>query len=101
MAARSASCQWSAEMVSTAPITTESTTTAAKRYRLGTSSPISMLAIRRGNTSENTECRTAYKLTNANNPAIRNDDTVNVAIVATFARHTSCAASEAYQRCSV
>src|SRR6476620_4834463 len=46
---------------SNTPNNTDMPITASSRYRLGTSSPISMLATRRGSTSETTEWRTAYR----------------------------------------
>src|SRR5947208_2619206 len=101
MRARSASHQRSPESVSAAPSSADSAAVASRRYRPGTSSPISMLAIRRGSTSETTDCRTAYRLTNANALAARNEPSRSPIPFTNRASHTSRAPSDSYQSASV
>src|SRR5688572_19872418 len=60
-----------------------------------------MLAMRRGSTSETTDCRTAYRLTNANALATRNEPARTARPSRNRARQTSIAPSEANQSESV
>src|SRR6476661_5425367 len=60
-----------------------------------------MLAIRRGSTSETTDCRTAYRLTNANALATRKDPSRSSIPFTKRAVQTSRAPSESYQSASV
>ena len=80
------------------PITVEITTTAIVRYRLGTSSPISMFAIRLGNTSETIDCRTAQTFTRENIVATANEPSASSPLAMDLTRHTSRAPSASYHR---
>src|SRR5688500_5843003 len=98
---RSAAIQLSCGMLSSAPKTIESASTASIRYRPGTSSPISRLATRRGSTSEMTLWRTTQRLAKTNAPPRSADIARSAMVVRVRTRQSAEAPMEAYHRCSV
>src|SRR3954465_791072 len=101
MPASSASYHSSPGSIMATPTIAASGAEMSSRYRPGTSSPISMLAIRRGRTSDTTDCRTAYRLTKVNALAARNDPIRRIIPFTKRAFQTSRAPSDSYQSASV